>query len=111
MGVDIGPGVLGLTLLQEHIGHDLVKLGNQLKHGVIGQVLQGKLALAGVTRVRLPQDGVAVAWHNLRREDTVHPTPELRLDSAKRATTCDFCSVMKREGRQDGDTTSLPGLS
>lgn len=73
VGVDIGPGVLGLTLLQEHIGHNLVKLGNQLKHGVVGQVLQGKLALAGVTGVGLPQDGVAVAWNNLRRKDTVQP--------------------------------------
>lgn len=70
VGVHIGPGVLGLALLQEHVGHNLVKLGDHLEHGVVGQVLQGKLALAGVTWVCLPQDSMAVAWHNLRRETT-----------------------------------------
>lgn len=70
MGVDIGPGVLGLTLLQQHVGHNLVELGDQLEHGVVGQVLQGKLTLAGVTWVGLPQDGVAITGHNLRRRRT-----------------------------------------
>ena len=72
VGVHVGPGVLGLALLQEHIGHNLVKLGDHLKHGVVGQVLQGKLALAGVTWVSLPQDSVAVAWHNLQKETGQH---------------------------------------
>lgn len=70
VGVDIGPGVLGLTLLQQHVGHNLVKLGDQFEHGVVGQVLQGKLTLAGVTWVGLPQDGVAITGHNLRRRRT-----------------------------------------
>lgn len=65
VGVYVGPGVLGLALLQEHVGHDLVELGHQLEHGIVGQVLQGKLALAGVTRIGLPQDGVAITWHHL----------------------------------------------
>lgn len=65
VGVYVGPGVLGLALLQKHIGHNLVELGHHLEHGVIGQVLQGKLALTGVTWVGLPQDGMAVAWHHL----------------------------------------------
>lgn len=65
VGINIGPGVLGLTLLKEHIGHDLVKLGNQLEHGVVGQVLQGKLTLTGVTGVCLSQDSMAVARHDL----------------------------------------------
>ena len=66
VGVHIGPGVLGLTLLQEHVGHDLVKLGNQLEHGVVGQMLQGKLTLAGITWVSLPQDSMAIAGHHLQ---------------------------------------------
>lgn len=66
MGVHVGPGVLGFTLLQEHVWDNLVKLGNQLKHGVIGQMLQSKLALAGVTWVGLPQDSMAVAWNHLQ---------------------------------------------
>lgn len=54
VSIYIGPGVLGLTLLQEHIGYNLVKLSDQLKHGVTGQMLQGKLTLAGITWVSLP---------------------------------------------------------
>lgn len=69
VGINIGPGVLGLTLLKEHIGHNLVKLGNQLEHGVVGQVLQGKLTLTGVTGVGLSQDSMAVARHNLTTTD------------------------------------------
>lgn len=65
VGVHVGPGVLGLALLQQHVGHDLVELSHQLEHGIVGKVLQCKLALAGVTRVGLPQDGVAVTWHHL----------------------------------------------
>lgn len=65
VGVHVGPGVLGLALLQQHVGHDLVELSHQLEHGIVGQVLQGKLTLAGVTRVGLPQDGVAVTRHHL----------------------------------------------
>lgn len=66
VGVDVGPGVLGLALLQQHVGHDLVELVHQFEHGVIGQVLEGKLLLAGVPGVCLPQDGMAVTWNHLR---------------------------------------------
>lgn len=54
VSIYIGPGVLGLTLLQEHVGYNLVKLGHQLEHGVTGQMLQGKLTLAGITWISLP---------------------------------------------------------
>lgn len=67
VGVHIGPGVLGLALLQKHIGDDLVELGYQFEHGVVGKVLHSKLPLAGVTRVGLPQDGVTVTRHHLAR--------------------------------------------
>lgn len=65
MSIHIGPGVLGLALLQEHIGNNLVKLGDQLEHGVVGQVFQSKLTLASITWVSLPQDSMAIARNNL----------------------------------------------
>lgn len=67
--IHIGPGVLGFTLLQEHIGYNLVKLGDQLEHGVIRQMLQSKLPLAGITWVSLSKDGMAVAWNHLRHHE------------------------------------------
>ena len=65
MGVDVGPGVLGLALLYQDVGHHLVDLGHQLEERVVGQVSESKLALTGVPGVRLPQHSMAVAWHNL----------------------------------------------
>jgi len=68
VGVHVGPGVLGLALLQQHVGHDLVELSHHLEQRVVGQVLQSKLPLAGVAGVRLPQDGVAVTGDNLQTQ-------------------------------------------
>lgn len=73
VGVHVGPGVLGLALLQQHVGDDLVELGHQFEHGVVGKVLHGELPLAGVTRVGLPQDGVPVTGDHLAE------TPESRV--------------------------------
>lgn len=66
VSVHVGPGVLGLALLQQHVGHDLVELGHQLEHGVVGKMLQSKFTLAGVAGVGLPQHGVAVTWNHLQ---------------------------------------------
>ena len=66
VGVHIGPGVLGLALLQQHVGDNLVELSHQLEHGVIGQVLQGKLTLTFVAWVSLPQNCMAIARYHLR---------------------------------------------
>ena len=73
VSVHVGPGVLGLTLLQQHIGDNLVKLGDQLEHGVIGKMLQGKFTLAGVTWVRLPQDSMTIAWYHLQPIEETYP--------------------------------------
>jgi hypothetical protein len=54
VSIYIGPRILGLALLQEDIGHDLVQLSNQLKHGVIRQVFQSKLLLTGISWISLP---------------------------------------------------------
>ncbi len=68
VSIDIGPGVLHLAQLEENGRHNLVDLRHQLEHGVIGQVLERKLALHRVARISLAEDGVTVARHNLQRK-------------------------------------------
>ena len=87
VGVDVGEGVLGLAVLGEDTGGDLVDLGDEVEHGVLGKVLEGKLALADVTRVGLAEDGVAVTGNDTARVEGV---PEVLLD------------VLVREVRADG---------
>mmetsp|Transcript_26202 Transcript_26202/g.84300 ORF Transcript_26202/g.84300 Transcript_26202/m.84300 type:complete len:345 (+) Transcript_26202:92-1126(+) len=67
VGVHVGPRVLGLAVLGEHVGHDLVDGGHDVEQRVVGQVLEGELALSRVARVRLAQHGVAVARDDLAR--------------------------------------------
>ena len=61
VGIDIGPWVLSLALLQENARDDLVELGDELEKFVIGQVLEGELALALVAGIRLAEHGMTVA--------------------------------------------------
>ena len=65
VSVNVGPWVLGLALFQQDVGDDLVQLTDQFEHGVVGEVLERELSLASVPRIRLPEHGVAVTWHNL----------------------------------------------
>jgi hypothetical protein len=65
VSVDVGVGVLGLAVLGEDAGGDLVDLADELEHGVVGQVLLGELALRHVAGVRLAEDGVAVSGNDL----------------------------------------------
>jgi hypothetical protein len=65
VSVDVGVGVLGLAVLGENAGGDLVDLADELEHGVVGQVLLGELALRHVAGVRLSEDGVAVSGNDL----------------------------------------------
>ena len=53
--------VLRLAVLGQDTGRDLVHLADELEHGVVGQVLEGELALGDVARVRLAEHSVAVA--------------------------------------------------
>ena len=71
VGIDVGVRVLGLAVLGEDAGGDLVDLADELEHGVIGQVLEGELALGDVAGVSLAEDGVAVAGDD---------RPALRVD-------------------------------
>lgn len=77
VGVDVGVRVLGLAVLGQNTGSNLVNLADQLEHGVIGQLAQGKLALRDVTGVSLAQDGVTVAGHDAA---TVQSGPQVVLD-------------------------------
>jgi hypothetical protein len=52
-------------VLGENAGRDLVDLADELEHGVIGQMLLGKLALGDVAGVGLAEDGVAVSGDDL----------------------------------------------
>ncbi len=78
MCIYIGPGVLGLPLLQKHVGYDLVELSYHLEHGVIGKVLEGKLTLTGIARISLPENSVAISWDHLnnytRENEHNHPS-------------------------------------
>jgi hypothetical protein len=77
VGIDVGVGVLGLAVLGKDAGSDLVNLADELEHGVIRQVLLGKLALGDVTGVSLAEDGVAVSGNDLA---SLEGGPEVVLD-------------------------------
>lgn len=64
VGIYVGPGVLGFTLLEEDWGNNVVKLRNKFEEFVIRKVLKGKLALAGVSGVSLTKDSVSVAGND-----------------------------------------------
>ena len=77
VGINVGPGVLGLTVLSENTGGDLVDLGDELEERILRQVLQGELALSGVTGIGLTKNGVTVARNDLTRVEGI---PEGLLD-------------------------------
>lgn len=64
VGVDVGEGVLGLAVLGEDAGGNLVDLADELVHGVVGHVGLGKGTLGHVAGVGLAEDGVAVAGND-----------------------------------------------
>lgn len=65
MRVNVGVGVLGLAVLGEDSGHDVVDGGDDLEEFVVGHVLEGELPLASVPGVGLAEDGVAVSGDDL----------------------------------------------
>ena len=66
VSINVGPWVLGFALFQENVWHNLVELSNQLEHGIVGQVLQGKLTLALVARICFTEHSMSVAGNNLQ---------------------------------------------
>lgn len=67
MGVDIGEGVLGLSVLRQNTGGNLVHLADQLEHGVIGHLFLRELALGHVAGVGLAEHSMAVTGHDTAR--------------------------------------------
>lgn len=63
--VHVGEGVLGLAVLGQDTRSDLVDLADQVEHGVVRELAEGKLALRHVTGVGLTEDGVTVTGDDL----------------------------------------------
>ncbi len=61
VSIDVGVRVLGLTVLCEDVGHDLVDGVDELEEFVVGHVLLAEGLLARVARISLAEDGVTVA--------------------------------------------------
>lgn len=77
--VNVGVGVLGLSVLLEHLGSDAAVLLNQLEDGVLGNAgtRRGIVHESLESRIGLAQDGVAVAGHDAAR---VEGRPEVVVD-------------------------------
>lgn len=67
MGINVGEGVLGLAVLGQDTGGNLVHLADELEHGVVGHLLLRELALSHVARISLAEDSVAVTGHDTAR--------------------------------------------
>lgn len=67
VGINVGEGVLGLAVLSQDTGGNLVHLADELEHGVVGHLLLRELALSHVARISLAEHSVAVAGHNTAR--------------------------------------------
>jgi hypothetical protein len=65
VSVDVGVRVLGLSVLGQNTGGDLVDLADELEHWVVWQMLLGELALGDVAGVSLAENGVAVSRDDL----------------------------------------------
>mmetsp|Transcript_28783 Transcript_28783/g.73343 ORF Transcript_28783/g.73343 Transcript_28783/m.73343 type:complete len:234 (+) Transcript_28783:392-1093(+) len=83
--VHVGPRVLDLAGAQQHRGHHLVQRRHQLEQRVLGQVLERKLALARVARVRLAQHRVPVPGHHLAVRQRVRHVRLERLAAGRLA--------------------------
>jgi hypothetical protein len=65
VGINVGPGILGLTMLLENDRGSLIDERDKLEEGVVGHVLKSILALASVTRIGLTEHSVTVTRNNL----------------------------------------------
>lgn len=68
----------GQSYLKEDVRNKCVDLANEFEELVIGQVLQGKLALSGVTGICFPENSMAIPRNNLT---TLKSRPNIFLDS------------------------------
>ena len=65
VGVHVGPGVLGLSVLGENAGSNLVDEAHKIDKLVVLDVLLAELTLAGKAGVGLAQNSVPITGHNL----------------------------------------------
>lgn len=77
VGVHIGPGVLGLTVLGEDLGVNLVDGGNEVEEVVVGHVLKSELTLSSVTGISLSEDSMTVTGNDTA---SVKGIPEVLLN-------------------------------
>ena len=68
MCVDIGPGVLGLALLQQNVGNYLIQLAHEPEERVLWKMFLSKESLAHVARVRLTQHSMTITRNNLKQK-------------------------------------------
>jgi|SRR5271154_4219182 len=75
--VNIGVGVLGLAVLGQDTGSNLVNLADKFEHWVLWQLAESKLSLGHVSGISLAQNCVTIAWYNTAR---VQSRPEIVTD-------------------------------
>jgi len=77
VGVYVGPWVLGLTVLGQDTGNNVVQLANETEEGIVGQMLKSELTLSHVTGIGLTENGVTETGDNLT---TLQSSPDVVLD-------------------------------
>jgi len=77
VGINVRPWVLGLSVLSQDAGHNVVQLADKTEEGIVRQVLEGKLTLSHVTGVSLAKDSVTETGNNLT---TLKGSPDVFLD-------------------------------
>jgi hypothetical protein len=78
VGIYVGPWVLGLTVLGQDTGNDVVQLADETEERIVGQVLESELTLSHVTGISLTENGMAETGNNLT---TLQGSPDVVLDS------------------------------
>lgn len=67
VSINVRPWVLDLAQFSQDWRHNLVDVADELEQRVVGQMLEGELALASVARIGLAEDSVSVAGNDLSR--------------------------------------------
>jgi len=87
VGINIGPWVLGLSVLSEDWRNDLVENADELEERIVGKILQSELTLASVTGISLSENSVSESGDDLTRVKSV---PESLLHNLNINTTCEL---------------------
>lgn len=71
VGINVGPWVLGLSVLSKDWWSDFVDLRDELEEWVVGQVLLSEFTLACVARISLSKDSVSESRNDLARVEGI----------------------------------------